>query len=208
MANSLHNLDNYKKVFTYSTSEICAKYFGLVTEYLIQCVETIFMRNKKYYKFIICKGINTITHVFKLLLLYTRNLDLTYHHCQKSFYYYVEFIGQIGDDNHSFLQLNSKDAALFVYKKTIFELNNEFRKDFVSEINTNTIMENVDTIMDIHNSCFCDIIMELDIDLEDKFKIIQKVNDKICKLTQNILNLVLLGDEKQYTNNLQLVKVF
>jgi len=132
MANSLHNLDNYKGAFTNSTSEICAKYFGLVTEYLIQCVETIFMQNKNYYKFIICKGIHTISHVFKLLILYTRNLDLTYHHCQKSFYYYVEFIGQIGDDNHSFLQLNSKDAALFVYKKTIFELNNEFRKDFKS----------------------------------------------------------------------------
>ena len=44
--------------------------------------------------------------------------------------YYVEFIGQIGDINHSYLQLNSKDAMLFIYKKTIFELNNEYRKTF------------------------------------------------------------------------------
>ena len=46
--------------------------------------------------------------------------------------FYVEFIGQIGDDNNSYLQLNSKrDATFFVYKKTIFELNNEYRKQFV-----------------------------------------------------------------------------
>ena len=29
-----------------------------------------------------------------------------------------------------YLQLNSKDAALFVYKKTLFELNNDYRKEF------------------------------------------------------------------------------
>ena len=38
-------------------------------------------------------------------------------------------MGQIGEDSHTYLQLNSKDAALFVYKKTIFELDNEYRKE-------------------------------------------------------------------------------
>ena len=59
-----------------------------------------------------------------MLYMYTKNLEITMHHCKKAYCYYVEFIGQIGDDNHSFLQLNSKDATLFVYKKTIFEINN------------------------------------------------------------------------------------
>ena len=63
--------------------------------------------------------------------MYTKNLDLTVYHCKKAYLFYVEFIGQIGDDNNSYLQLNSKDATLFVYKKTIFEINNEYRKQFV-----------------------------------------------------------------------------
>ena len=55
---------------------------------------------------------------YTFLLLYTRNLELSIYHTQKSILYYIEFIGQIGDDNHSFLKLNSKDATLFVFKKT------------------------------------------------------------------------------------------
>ena len=72
-----------------------------------------------------------IMHIlFNMLLLYTKNIDLTISHCNKALYYYIEFIGQIADDSHSYLQLNSKDATLFIYKKTIFELNSEHRKNY------------------------------------------------------------------------------
>ena len=54
---------------------------------------------------------------------------MTYFHSQKSFYFYVEFIGQISEDQHSFLHLSSKDASIFVYKKTIFEINDEIIKN-------------------------------------------------------------------------------
>ena len=50
------------------------------------------------------------------------------YHIKKGYLYYIEFVGQISEDNNSYLQLSSKDAMLFVYKKTIFELNNDFRK--------------------------------------------------------------------------------
>jgi hypothetical protein len=56
------------------------------------------------------------------LLLYTKNLDLTHFHCQKSFYYYVEFVGQILEDDKTFLQLTSRDATIYVYKKTIYDI--------------------------------------------------------------------------------------
>jgi len=58
-----------------------------------------------------------------------------------------------------------------------------------------------------HTSCFCDIIMDLDTELDEKYKIIQNVNDKMCKLTQNILNLGLLGDERHYKKNLHLINI-
>ena len=37
-------------------------------------------------------------------------------------------MGQISEDNNSYLQLTSKDAMLFVYKKTIFDINTDFKK--------------------------------------------------------------------------------
>jgi len=64
-------------------------------------------------------------------LYYTKNIDITYFQCQKSFYYYIEFIGQITEEQHTFLQLNSRDAITYVYKKTLFEINNDFRKNML-----------------------------------------------------------------------------
>ena len=121
----LQNVDNYKKKLEETPAYILFQYVKLIEQYFKQCNEHIYIQNDVYYKYVLRKGIETISHVFNILLLYTKNLELTLHHCHKSMCYYIEFIGQIGNDNHSFLQLNSKDASLFVYKKTIFDINNK-----------------------------------------------------------------------------------
>lgn len=142
--NSLQNVENYKKyVYTNiinNNNSIIAennnemdtymKYVNVINQYLLFGIETIKNKNLEYLKYILIKGLFTISHVFKMLLLFTRNLDLTYYHCQKSYSYYIEFIGQIGDDAVTYLQLNSKDAALFVYKKTIFDINQDYKKNY------------------------------------------------------------------------------
>ena len=126
--NSLQNIENYKKddsVVFYDEMDVYMKYVNVINQYLLFGIGTIKNQNSEYLKYILIKGLFTISHVFKMLLLFTGNLDLTYYHCQKSYSYYIEFIGQIGDDAVTYLQLNSKDAALFVYKKTIFDINQE-----------------------------------------------------------------------------------
>jgi hypothetical protein len=144
--NSLQNVENYKKdVYTninnnnnnnsimaenHNEMDTYMKYVNVINQYLLFGIETIKNKNSEYLKYILIKGLFTISHVFKMLLLFTRNLDLTYYHCQKSYSYYIEFIGQIGDDAVTYLQLNSKDAALFVYKKTIFDINHEYKKNY------------------------------------------------------------------------------
>ena len=96
--------------------------------------------SKKYY--VVFKGLQSITHIFLILLLYTKNLSLTLYHCKKSFLYYVEFISQIGDEGNSYLQLNSKDAILFIYKKSIFDINNDYREKYeISEEDNGKINE-------------------------------------------------------------------
>jgi len=61
---------------------------------------------------------------------------MAYYHSQKAFYYYTEFIGQITGDQNIFLQLTSRDAMMFVYKKTIFEIHNDYKKNnvFLNEL--------------------------------------------------------------------------
>ena len=201
---SLHNIENYKSVYSSSSTEIFTKYIGVVTEYFIQCSDMIHIPNETYYRYVINKGLETITHVFKMLLLYTKNLQLTYYHCQKSFYYYVEFISQIGDNNHSFLQLNSKDATLFVYKKTIYELNQDFRKTFSSTTQENTIMNNVELLIRIYNRMLNEKIEHLSL---QNLNILTIDKDAI-KLAQIILNLSLFGDETVYLEKLQIINHF
>ena len=128
---SLHNVDNFNKILEVSVNDVINKYSELVIEYLKFIYENIKVQNLTYSKFIVIRGLETITNVFSIILYYTKNIDLTYFQCQKSFYYYIEFIGQITEEQHSFLQLNSRDAITYVYKKTIFEINNDLKKNIL-----------------------------------------------------------------------------
>lgn len=138
---SLHNADNYLESFHSScsssstTTDILNKYKILVLEYLQFILENMNCKSDEIYKYIVLRGLTTITHVYQLTLLQTKNLNLSYFHSQKAFYYYVEFIGQITGEQNTFLQLTSKDAVMFVYKKTIFEIHCDFRKSPSSSSN-------------------------------------------------------------------------
>jgi hypothetical protein len=92
------------------------------------------------FNFIILRGLETTTHVFKYVLLYTQNLEAAFHHAQKSIYYYLEFIAQVAEQRNAFLQLSSRDAITYVYKKTIYLINNlESKKSKNDIINTMNI---------------------------------------------------------------------
>ena len=140
---NITNNDNYKNNLTCSLENILDRYLSVLNEYFKHLEESNFDIKNRYYKYIIVNGVNCINNIFKILLLYTNNIDLVIYHSQKSFIYYIEFITQIGDENNNFLQLNSKDATLFVYKKTIFEINNDIKKNFIIKKDNKKILENI-----------------------------------------------------------------
>lgn len=124
----LYNTDNYKPFITNTLQEIITKFSDIVIEYMRFISEKIKIKNKKHFIFIFERGIETLSHVFTMIFYYTKNLELTVYHTQKAYYFYIEFIEQISDDNITFLQLSSRDAVIFVYKKTIYDLNNDHKK--------------------------------------------------------------------------------
>ena len=125
---SLRNIDNFKQELNVEISEVILKYSFLLIDYFKLIIDNIKFKNKNFSKFIIIRGIDTIRNVFSNILFYTKNIDITYFHCQKSFYYYIEFVGQILEDEKIFLQLTSRDATTYVYKKTIFEITNDLKE--------------------------------------------------------------------------------
>lgn len=140
---TLYNSSNYNSKIDVNVNVIMDNFLKILIEFLLLITEKIKMKNIGHYKFIIERGVETLIHVFSLLFYYTKNIELTYYHSQKAYYFYIEFIEQISDDNVTFLQLNSKDAIMFVYKKTIFEINKKHSKEnSLEELNTLTNMNN------------------------------------------------------------------
>jgi len=125
---SLSDTDNFNSELTVSVEVVMSKYTELLVEYVKFILENVKINKFEYANFIINRGFDTITHIFSNMLYYTKNLDLTYFHCQKAFYFYVEFICQITEEEKLFLQLSSRDAATYVYKKTLFEINSDYIK--------------------------------------------------------------------------------
>ena len=128
---SLSSLDIYKIKLEENIDIILEKIFYLTYNYSNLFFENIKINNNNYFKYLLLNGLKTITTVFSYILMYTRNLEAAYFYSEKSYYIYIEFVSQIDNDNHSYLQLNGKDASLFVYKKTIFEIDNNIKKDYI-----------------------------------------------------------------------------
>lgn len=125
---ALNNLCVYKESIQVSIITVGLHYVSLMNEYILNITnnEIIKQKDKMYYLFSLKKGFFVLSHIFSILFYYTKNLDVTVHHTNKAIYYYIEFMEQI--TNNEFLKLSCKDAIMYVYKKTIFELNNDYKK--------------------------------------------------------------------------------
>lgn len=186
----LSNKQNYKDTFDTSNCLVYhKKYMDIMNAYLEYTIEHINIQNPTYFTFIIHRGLISICHIFNLIFLYTKNIDLTLIHCKKALYYYIEFIGQIGEESHSYLQLNSKDATLFIYKKTIFEIDAEHRKQFILKEGEKQFLNKLTIINTIANELLLLILQEKGpLNIIKKEVIINYTIQHTKKLLQKLLN--------------------
>ena len=224
----LYELKNYnKRLLIKDISTYITQYIELINEFILHATEIIQVQNYNYYLFVFQRGIDTLKHIFKFLLLYTRNIDLTMHHCKKAYLYYIEFISQIGEDNNSFLQLNSKDATLFVYKKTIFDLNNTTRKNFNQVKNEKKCLIVVDNIIEIYNKLILMSLYSMDCEElknnksmiimieKESTKIMNKIflnnlytNELFCKKIKEFLYLIDMKNIEIYKKKINIIYIF
>ena len=188
-SSNIYNTDNYKEKFKKLQYKQFTKLFiELINEFLIHLSDKILLQNQGKYFFVIQRGIETITHIFDTLLLYTKNIELTIFHCKRAYIYYVEFIGQIGDDKNSYLQLNSKDATLFVYKKTIFEINNEYRKSYTISPDDIMIMDIMRKLNTLYKKILLHIILTDQLSINNKETVIPFATKTASKIVEKLLN--------------------
>lgn len=183
----LYNVANYRTSIENSVQDILNRFVTVIIEYMQFISEKITMKNKPYYKFVFERGLETVLHVFSVIFYYTKNLDLTFYHTQKAYYFYIEFIEQISDDNVTFLQLSSRDAIMFVYKKTIFELNNEYKKNMSEPSNEEkNILSTIDAYTYIYKSFVQFIINHNNFKYETKIEYINISCDAIELISETL----------------------
>ena len=118
---SLKDRDNYRSAFHEDMTEVVVKIAKVFVEYYKRITESTMPA------FSMIRGLDTILHVFRYVFLYTKNSDMAYFHCQMAFYYYIEFVDQITEQEIDGLQ--TRDAVLYVFNKTIFKLNAAYKKE-------------------------------------------------------------------------------
>ena len=178
---SLTNPENYKKEIDVDIDDIVYKLKELIVSYYKFITENITLKKTELTRFIIRRGLDTIINVFYFIFLYTKNLDVAYFHCQKSFYLYVEFVSQITEEEKMFLQLSSRDAATYVYKSTVFNITHELKKnnEYTSE-QTRYKIEITNTYIDLFKTLLNKII-----DFHDpkNIKTVELIYVKLSNLT-------------------------
>jgi len=187
----ISNTENYNRDFEFNdTKTYVERYIELINEYMLYVVENMIIQDDTYLLFLIRRGVETIMHCFKFLLMYTKNLELTVYQCKKALYYYIEFIGQISDValHHSYLQLNSKDATLFVYKKTIYDINNIYRKNFTLSDKDQQFLNSISNIIVLFNAVLFHLLQKERLKYSRKESIIHFAIDRSTSITDKLFN--------------------
>lgn len=128
----LSSIDNYIDEYDCSVNDVVSVFSTIIYDYLNHCEKTIYISDINYLYYVIENGVNLLHNIFTLIYTYTKNITLSRQYTERGYYIYCEFIGKVGDNNHKYLQLNSKDATIFVLKKTIYEINNTHTRNFTT----------------------------------------------------------------------------
>lgn len=185
--------NNMKEI---NINDILNNYIKLLDIYHLLFKKNIATKKLNYIDFIYNQGMKCIRHIFVLLLHHTKNITFTHYHCEKGIYYFTEFISQIENEN-SFLKLSSIDAVIFVYKKTIYNINKKLSANGKSEC-VDQISQIIDVICKITDKQNYESVKKLYPLIANKNlkKIIPKIdlligdiNDK-NKLTEQLKNVL------------------
>jgi len=189
---ALSNVENYKNELDSNEHILFLKYVGLIHELFQCCTENIYIQKEDYLKYIMIKGIKNTFYIYNFLLLYTKNVELAIYHTQKSIIYYIEFISQIGEDTNNLLQLNSKDATLFIFKKTIFEVNEDTRKNYKENKVTKEKLEMLQLYIDFYNNLLIQVISEYDFKANNTISLQKIIFTKLYNIVETLVQIPII----------------
>ncbi len=192
----IYNTDNYNQHFADSFEDILTILEKLMIEYTTLFVDKIRINTRNNWNYIFEKGFETIIHSFKIIYYYTKNLNLTYYNCQKSYYTYIEFIEQIHCSNISYLKLTTREAIICSYKQTIYNFNDEYRSKMGEPTNNEkNILNKIDAICSMYKNTIVYLIHSIELNELMDNTYMNNLYNKVCRMKDNITNKI---DKEQY----------
>ena len=122
---SISNIENYNKTLASAYEDCIVAFKNTIYKYFLHYSLISQEKSLTFDVDTLIVGINTIECIFSMLLLKTKNLSLVVQNSENTIFYFFEFIEQMKrprTELQSLLNLTTMDAKLFVYKKTIFDL--------------------------------------------------------------------------------------
>jgi hypothetical protein len=171
---------NYNYVLSHTIVECFSTYVDIINAYMTQA-KSMHTPNNILYTYLLEKGLSTINHIFKLMLLYTKNLALTNYYCRQTIGYYVEFIVQNMQHEVNDI-INYNNASRFSYSKTIDKLIKHYRKTSYNELDDNSA-----ELLSIIEAKETDLYSEISMLLEVYNKLLMMGTNN---LAQHLLTLV------------------
>ena len=183
--------DNYNNDILYEKDNIIIQYLLVVQHYIDHCISNTNNKNNS----IFFTGLQMTTNVFRIMLYYTKNLELTMYHTRNGIYYYVEYISQITDtDDNIFFNLTVKDAIMYVYTRTLFDINK-------NNIKNNSKVEDLDYLNNY--LYFMNLISNiiLNFNLDSYTNLLNSLINKLREQINKDKNLVLIDKNINDTIN-------
>lgn len=201
---AITNTDNYFDVLNETLHKCVSIYININILYIKHYKEILEKTHSPYEKQILLTGFNALNNIFLFLILKTRNLNLTIHNCEKTIFYFFEFIEQMKKPKHdiqSILKLSVKDAKLFVFKKTIYDIKPTSINMTENEKN---IFDNLRRINSIFSNAFEIIANQYNENLQKVLDCLNELDKKSlieCDEDIILLNFQNFDDFKNYMNS-------
>lgn len=190
----IKNIEHYNDTVDTSLFNVCMKVVSITNYYILYANETSFTDTV-----FTDKGIDVILNVFAMILLYTKNIELTVEYTNNSIYYFIEYVNQISNKNTDFVFVNLtlKDAVLYVYRKSIFELDSDQRKDYVPKMDEHVFFDLVSQFITVYSVILKSFVGNANyggLDADSLKTYLYKINAYIMTFFNTIENYTDIGD--------------
>lgn len=178
MSYLLNDNDSYYLELNTSHRDIFKNYMQGIYNYTLAMT-----KNKEhkttYYKYIFVKGVEVISHIFMIILYYTKNVKVASYYVETILTQYSELLGHLLKPSIANTNFSCRETCLLLLKNSIYKIMLDKQKQTIYTEPETKILDNVRYLVNTFNNTMYGIIETNP----------GQFTDKLMKFMSNMLNL-------------------